>query len=144
MSNNDATGPQADSTQTSPVALKVTPISGLSISWLSCKVSAQPSLSDEQRTTLHTGTSKEPHNTPPGTETDKAQDFDLEKSPRNDTVAPDPFRLREGVTSENELSQLRKMPRSGKKLERYHRKQNKVRGYAVPQTLAHDTSLAYR
>jgi hypothetical protein len=46
----------------------------------------------------------------------KLQDGDL----------PDPYRIRAGLKTDDELSQLRRRRRTGKRLERFHRKQNDV------------------
>lgn len=39
---------------------------------------------------------------------------------------PDPYRIRAGLKTDDELSQLRRRRRTGKRLERFHRKQNDV------------------
>ncbi len=64
------------------------------------------------------------------TDTDSAGgrdiDVDVEKRPRFG-VDQDPFMLREGVKTEDELSQLRQRKKGGKKVETYQRHQNDVR-----------------
>lgn len=39
---------------------------------------------------------------------------------------PDPYRIRVGLKTDDELSQLRRRRRTGKRLEKFHRKQNDV------------------
>lgn len=52
---------------------------------------------------------------------------DIEVAPKlQDGDLPDPYRIRAGLKTDDELSQLRRRRRTGKRLERFHRKQNDV------------------
>jgi len=66
------------------------------------------------------------------TDTDSAggRDIDVEKRPRFG-VDQDPFMLREGVKTEDELSQLRQRKKGGKKVETYQRQQNDLIAYVL-------------
>jgi hypothetical protein len=48
------------------------------------------------------------------------------------TVSHDPYTIRVGLKTGNELSQLRRRYKTGKRLERFHRKQNDVGASLVP------------
>jgi len=45
----------------------------------------------------------------------------------NPPDAPDPYMIRVGLKTDEELSQLRRRHKTGKRLERFHRRQNDVR-----------------
>ncbi|KLO07318.1 CDF manganese transporter [Schizopora paradoxa] len=65
------------------------------------------------------------------TDTDSAgRDVDVEKGSRFG-VDQDPFMLREGVKTEDELSQLRQRKKGGKKIEAYQRQQNDLIAYVL-------------
>ncbi|KAJ8586486.1 CDF manganese transporter [Rhizopogon salebrosus TDB-379] len=50
---------------------------------------------------------------------------DVENTPKlKDGVPPDPYMIRGGLKTDDELSQLRHRRKTGKRLERFHRKQN--------------------
>lgn len=50
---------------------------------------------------------------------------DIEVAPKlRDSNLPDPYRIRLGLKTDDELSQLRRRRRTGKRLEKFHRKQN--------------------
>lgn len=74
---------------------------------------------------------------------------DIEMEPRAPDSLSDPYTLRAGLKTDEELSQLRRRHKRGKSLESYHRKQNDVRVHLpslrsnahTPTSTAHQFTL---
>jgi len=56
-------------------------------------------------------------------------DTDVEMHSPSDLLHPDPYSFRDGLKTDDELAEIRRRNKTGKKVEKYHRKQNDVRTY---------------
>ncbi|KAG8219383.1 CDF manganese transporter [Butyriboletus roseoflavus] len=70
-------------------------------------------------------------------------DIEMKQRRPNAESLPDPYTLRVGLKSDDELSQLRRRHKHGKSLESYHRKQNDVRLHTLLSIVRHNHSPSY-
>jgi hypothetical protein len=64
------------------------------------------------------------------TDTTVAANDDLERASSSSALAqPDPFLFRDALKTTPQLADLRRRRKTGKRLEKYHRRQNEVRHY---------------